>query len=296
MIRSMTGFGEAAMPVDAGTLRVEIKTVNHRFLNTQFRTPPGFDRFERQIQQWIRAFLSRGHVNLSVTLERNEAAADESLPELDVARAVRYRSLLDELNQELDLGGVVGLEHIARFGDIFKTPEPKRRVDVDPVALQRAIETALGTVQEMRAAEGQRLEDDLRGRIVAMSAALDVIAERAPHRLVSERDRLRAAIRDLADDENVDEDRLARELAYLAEKWDIAEELVRFRSHIQMFEDTLAEPSPDGVGKRLGFIVQEMHREANTIGSKANDTGIGHAVVGIKEELERLREQLENVE
>ncbi len=296
MIRSMTGFGEAERVVDAGKLRVEIKTVNHRFLNTHLRTPPGFDRFENQIQQWLRAYLSRGHVNLTVTVDRGGAENGEPLPELDLARADRYRDLLQELGRELELPGAVALEHVARFGDIFRAPDPQRRIDVEPEALKEAIDDAARVVREMREAEGARLEEDLRGRLAAMGAALDVVEARAPERLISERERLRAAIEELAGDDNVDDDRLARELAYLADKWDIAEELVRFRSHITMFEDTLSAPSPDGVGKRLGFIVQEMHREANTIGSKANDTEIGHAVVGIKEELERLREQLENVE
>jgi uncharacterized protein (TIGR00255 family) len=296
MIRSMTGYGEAEREIEAGRVRVEIKTLNHRFLNTHLRTPPGLDRHEPQMQKWIRPFLARGHVNVSVTIERDGSQTAERLPELDLERARRYRELLDTLGSELGIPGEVTLDGVARFGDLFRAPEPQRRFDVDADVLQAVTEQAARDVRAMREAEGQRLEVDLRGRIDAMAGHLDQIEARAPERLVSERERLRAAIRELADRDDVDEERLARELAYLADKWDISEELVRFRSHIELFLEALAEPSDEGVGKRLGFIAQEMHREANTIGSKANDTEIGRAVVGVKEELERLREQLENVE
>jgi uncharacterized protein (TIGR00255 family) len=275
---------------------VEIKTVNHRYLNTQLRTPPGFDRLEHEVQKWIRPFLARGHVNLAVTFERGEGAIEDRLPELDLDRARRYHDLLGQLRDGLGVPGDINLDAIARFGEIFRAPEPQRHVDLPNEIVREVIEEAAKSVLGMREAEGQRIDIDLRGRLDAMSAYIDEIEARAPERLVAERDRLRTAIQDLIDREDVDEDRLARELAYLAEKWDISEEVVRFRSHITMFSDTLGSSTTDGVGKRLGFIVQEMHREANTIGSKANDVTIARAAVGVKEELERLREQLENVE
>jgi uncharacterized protein (TIGR00255 family) len=148
----------------------------------------------------------------------------------------------------------------------------------------------------MREDEGRRLAADLDGRISAIEAALDAIAELAPSRLSAERDRLREAVGELAGGVAVSEDRLAQEIAYLAERWDINEELVRFRSHNELFRELMAANPEEPVGKRLSFLVQEMHREANTIGSKANHAGIAHRVVAIKEEVERLREQVENVE
>jgi uncharacterized protein (TIGR00255 family) len=148
----------------------------------------------------------------------------------------------------------------------------------------------------MRENEGQRLETDLRERLDAIEAALEVIAQRAPARLIAERDRLRKAVAELAGDISVDEERLAREVAYAAERWDISEETVRLRSHIELFRQTLAASADEPVGKRLGFLTQEMHRETNTIGSKSNDAEIEHRVIAVKEELERLREQIENVE
>jgi uncharacterized protein (TIGR00255 family) len=156
-------------------------------------------------------------------------------------------------------------------------------------------EAARGVVR-MRLEEGRRLEADLRARLDALEAALLEVERLAPARLVSERNRLSAAVHELLGDSTLDEQRLALEVALLAERWDVNEELVRFRSHNQLFTDLLDAPDDEPVGKRLAFLVQEMHREANTIGSKANDAAISHLVVAIKDEIERLKEQVENVE
>ncbi len=186
---------------------------------------------------------------------------------------------------------------VARFGDIFRAPEGDRAApEVDEDVLREVTEEALAEVLAMRESEGARLQEDLEGRLATIEGALDNVEARAPERLVAERDRLRNAVRELGGQEQVDQDRLAREIAYLAEKWDINEEIVRFRAHVEHFKDLLAADAGEAVGKRLSFLVQEMHREANTIGSKANDAQIAHAAVAFKEEIERLREQLENVE
>ena len=297
MIRSMTGWGEAERETPAGRLRVEIKTVNHRHFNANLRTPYGFDRIEADIQSWLRPWIARGHVSYSLSLERNGGLSDEQLPQLDLVRANHYRDLIRRLKQELDLAGEVEVGHLVRFSEIFRSPENGRsEPEVDPDAVRGVTEEAVRAVVAMRESEGRRLAEDLDGRLSAIAAELDRVAERAPARLVAERDRLRAAVRELAGQEAADEERLAREIAYLAEKWDINEELVRFRAHVEHFRETMQTPAEEPVGKRLGFLVQEMHREANTIGAKANDAAIARASVAIKEEIERLREQLENVE
>jgi uncharacterized protein (TIGR00255 family) len=148
----------------------------------------------------------------------------------------------------------------------------------------------------MREAEGQRLRDDMEGRLASLEQQLTRVIARAPERLVRERDRLRAAIRELTEQAELDEDRLAREVAYMAERWDLNEEIVRFRSHLDAFREGLAQDGAEAVGKRLSFLVQEMHREVNTMAAKANDAEITRATVIMKEEIERLREQIENVE
>jgi uncharacterized protein (TIGR00255 family) len=185
---------------------------------------------------------------------------------------------------------------LARFSDVFRAPEPD---DLPPVEVEVLREMAAEAAQELvrlREAEGVRLEADLVERLAVMSTQLERVAERAPDRLVQERDRLREAVQELSEQVEVDEDRLAREIAYLADKWDINEEIVRYRSHIELFHEALAGDGSEPVGKRLGFLVQEMHREANTIGSKANDAVITEASMALKEEIERVREQVENVE
>jgi uncharacterized protein (TIGR00255 family) len=297
MIRSMTGYGEGERVLPTGRLRVAIKTVNHRFFNAHLRTPPGYDRFEGPIQSWLKAFFSRGHINLSLTLERDRGSGDDALPELDMERARHYRDLLGALKEELGLPGEVELPAVLRFNDLFRVPESTgQEAEVEETVLREVIEGAARAALEMREKEGGRLQRDLLQRLESMEEELGRIEERAPARLVAERERLRAAIQELSEQAEVDEDRLAKEVAYLADRWDINEEIVRFRAHVQAFRDTLSSDPGDGVGKRLGFLVQEMHREANTIGSKANDLEMGHASVAIREEIERLREQLENVE
>ena len=297
MIRSMTGFGEAEEATDAGLVRVEMKTVNHRFFNASLRTPPGLDRLESEIQSWLRPFIGRGHVTYTLTVDRGLRRGEQALPELDLDKATRYRELLETLRSELDLEGPVELSHVARFGEIFSVPDPaSASADMDTAVIKKLTEAAAGAVVGMREAEGARLQADLEERLEAIETHLALMERRAPERLVEERDRLREAVAELMEGHPVDEDRLAREIAYLAEKWDINEELVRFRSHVELFRETLATDPPEPVGKRLGFVIQEMHREANTIGSKASDSEIGRAAVSLKEEIERLREQLENVE
>lgn len=297
MIRSMTGFGEATRELPKGQLRATVKTVNHRFFNAHLKTPYGFDRYEAEIQSWLKGFFSRGHVNLTLVLDRNRATGPDGLPELDLERARHYSGLLDTLREDLGLSGEVDLSSILRFGDLFQAPEaPVAEEEAGPEVIREAVEEAAKGALAMREAEGARLQEDLSGRLQAMEERLAVIEDRAPGRLVAERDRLQAAIRELSQQDEVDQDRLAKEMAYLAERWDINEEVVRFRAHLDAFGETLDEGDGEPVGKRLGFLVQEMHREANTIASKANDLEIGHASVAIREEIERLREQLENVE
>jgi len=208
-----------------------------------------------------------------------------------------YLALFRDMGTRLGVAGEPDLALITRFNDVIVRDEGEAdQVEVTPEELRAALDDAARQNLGMRQDEGRRLHDDLEGRLRAIDAALRVVEERAPARLVAERDRLRAAIAELAGGVAVDPDRLAQEVAYLAERWDVNEELVRFRSHNELFRELLAAEAAEPVGKRLSFLVQEMNREANTIGSKANDAAISHRVVAIKEEIERLREQVENVE
>lgn len=295
MIRSMTGFGEAERETPVGLLRVEIKTVNHRFFHANVRLPSGYDRYDSQLQAVLRERIGRGHVSCSMSIDRATATA-EVAPIVDLEKAVHYRDALKLLKSELGLEGEVDLAQIARFGDLFRAPDSSMATLLEVDVLEAVVRTALDGLVAMRETEGARMEVDLREQLSSLAEQIDRVRDCAPQRLLSERDRLREAIRELTDVDDIDEDRLAKEMAYLAEKWDINEEIVRFRSHLELFSETLDVPSDEPVGKRLGFVLQEMHREANTIGSKANHAEIAQAAVVMKEEIERLREQLENIE
>ena len=294
MIRSMTGYGEAERDSPAGRLRMEVKTVNHRFFNASIKTPAGFDRFERDIAETLKESLPRGHVSVSLTLHRS--AREDPGPRVDLDRARQVREALEALQAELDVPGAVDLAMLARFGELFRPPETDGAAELEPAWIQELASAAGTRARAMREAEGERLQIDLENRLSSAEEALDLIEARAPARLTAERDRLREAVKELSAQVDVDEDRLAREIAYLAEKWDISEEVVRFRSHIELFRETVVGDGAEPVGKRLSFLVQEMHREANTIGAKANDAEISHVSVALKEDVERIREQVENVE
>lgn len=295
MIRSMTGYGEAEFDTPGGRLRLEVKTVNHRFFNASIKTPSGFDKYEKDISDALKRHLARGHISAFLSIDR-ASVETESMPEVDLEKARGYLTALEALRGELELEGTADLAMIARFGDIFRAPERDRTVGIEPPMIIELTETAATACKAMRDAEGSRLSDDLSARLSAIGTQLDLVESRAPERLVEHRDRLRDSVRELTEQVEVDEDRLAREIAYLAERWDINEEVVRFRSHVELFREALDGDGSEPIGKRLGFLVQEMHREANTVGSKANDAEIAQASVSMKEEVERLREQVENVE
>lgn len=296
MIRSMTGFGEAEREATAGRLRAEAKTVNHRFFSAQLRLPAAVDRYEPQVREWLREFLPRGHVNFSIRIEALDGTNGAPALQLDEPRAREYVRVLRDMKERLGLAGDVEIGLLAgRMGE-FISPADAAAAELSVEDVRAVTEGAARATLAMREVEGERLRQDLEARLVGMETAMAVIAEQAPARLVAERDRLRASIQALAGDVAVDEERLAREVAYMADRWDISEELVRLRAHIDVFRGLIEGDGSEPVGKRLGFLAQEMHRESNTIGSKANDAVIEHQVIALKDEIERLREQIENVE
>jgi uncharacterized protein (TIGR00255 family) len=298
MIRSMTGYGEAELDTPAGRLRAEARTVNHRYFSLNLKLGKGLDRYEAQIRDALRSLLPRGHVNFSLRLERAAAGfAEGEVPlRVDEAKLVRYVEILRGLKQRLDLPGEVDLSLLSRFVDLVvdEDDEEKLLPELEPVreVTLAAARAAVG----MRREEGLRLAVDLEERLAGIETAMARIEELAPARLVAERDRMRRVVTELLEGIPTDDDRIAREIAYIAERWDVSEELVRLRSHIELFRESLAAESEEPVGKRLSFLTQEMNRETNTVGSKANDAAIEHQVIAIKDEIERLREQVENVE
>jgi uncharacterized protein (TIGR00255 family) len=297
MIRSMTGYGDAELATAAGRLRAEARTVNHRFFSINLRLGRGLERFEPLIRDTLRAQIPRGHVNFSLRLENGDAAGDDVVAlRLDEAKVARYVELLRALQTKLQLPGEIDLALLSRFVDLVVDEDAGEEIAVDGADVAEVTSRAARAVVAMRYEEGRRLGEDLEQRLAGIEAAMVRVAELAPQRLVSERDRMRRVVAELLEGVPLDEDRIAREIAYIAERWDVSEELVRLRSHIELFRASMADPGSDPVGKRLSFLIQEMNRETNTIGSKANDAAVEHQVIAIKDEIERLREQIENVE
>ncbi|UCC72621.1 MAG: YicC family protein [Gemmatimonadota bacterium] len=293
MIRSMTGFGEVQRETAVGLVSVQLRTVNHRHFHTHFRLPVGAERWEAELTGILREGISRGSVHYRLSFQPGPGVVHPV--QVDHERLSAYLSVLHEIKERHGLTGEIDVGLVTRFGDIFQSaPDELELLPFDEVA--EATRTALAMAVGMRGREGEALADDLRASLGQMVQALDAIEVRAPARLSEERDRLRAVVAELSGDTQVDEDRLAREIAYLAERWDINEEIVRLRSHMREFEQLLQDGGLEPVGKRLGFWIQEMLREANTIGSKANDAEVARLAVEIKTAIEKLREQVENVE
>lgn len=291
MIRSMTGFGTAEGKVGTSRVSVEVRSVNHRFFNPSIKLPASLSRWELETREALRRSVSRGHVTLTARVERAESAPAAGIDE------ERFRSYVDRLRQLKEryvLDGPIDMATVLRMPDVVSTEAAEDQGTAQE--LTAIVDRAVAALTESRGAEGDRLAAFLRERMATIEAAVGRLAERAPARLVEQRERLRASVAELAGGIQVDEQRLAQEIAIMADRLDVDEELDRFRSHLTAFREALASASPDGIGKRLGFLLQELLREANTTGSKANDAVMVREVVGIKEELERIREQVENLE
>ena len=287
----MTGFGAAEGPVAGGVLRVEIRSVNHRFFNLSVRVPGELAGYESELREQLRRDFERGHLAVSgrwiVTPSSSNGAAA-----IDPVRTRAAVARLRELQSAAGLTGEISLELVLRQVDVVPHhdgPAPIAWSEVEPVIAQAAAQC-----REARVREGTVLAQELVDRLAALRTDADKIKELAPARSARERDRMRQAVAQLLDGRPVDEERLAQEIVFLTERHDVTEELVRFDAHLIACQDALREAGP--VGKQLGFLAQELGREVNTIGSKANDAAMQHVVVAMKGELERFREQLENLE
>ncbi len=287
----MTGFGTASGPVGRATLIVDVRSVNHRFFSPALKLPPALARWEAEVRELVRRRVARGHVTVTARLE-SERSADTRIDTAAFAAAV---ATLRALRTQYALGGELDVATVLRVpGVVGGVREEDAVEDVAPALA--VVDAALDALLAMRRAEGARLAEVLRTRLQAAETIVGRLAERAPERVSAYRQRLTANVAALLNGVAVDEHRLAQEVALSAERWDIGEELDRFRSHAVAFHEALNADDDEPVGKRLGFLLQELLREANTTGSKSNDAEMQRDVVTIKEELERLREQVENLE
>jgi uncharacterized protein (TIGR00255 family) len=288
----MTGFGAATGRFGAQRVTVELRTVNHRFFNSNIKLPGSMTRWEGDVREVLRKAIARGHVSLSARTER-DAPGDNGLM-VDEQRFSDYVEVLRGLQKRHGLTSEIDVATILRLPDVLGGEARDESGTGEELAA--IVQDAMSALTQMREAEGARIEAMLDERITIVERAVDRIAARAPERLVFERERLRESVKELSGGVDVDPQRLAQEIAILADRLDVAEEVDRFRAHVEAFRVALHAQKDGQVGKRLGFLLQEMLREANTTGSKARDAIMTHDVVAVKEELERIAEQVENVE
>ena len=286
----MTGFGAAEGDVNGRRVRVEIRTVNHRWFNLALKLPADLAGIEPELRDLLRRQFERGHVSAQVHW-LDQPVLTESI---DLARAEAVVGTLRELQRRFGLGGDVTLELVARQADVFGARHAGGVAEIGWASFAPVVGAAVVECRAARQREGALLADELSARLDELARAADRVAEQAPGRLIRERDRLTANVRQLLDGRSADEQRIAQEIAIAADRLDITEELVRLRSHLAAARAALTDGQ--AVGKQLGFLAQELGREVNTLGSKANDAAITRTVVMMKAELEKIREQLENLE
>ena len=292
MIRSMTGYGRSEQIVDGRAVTVEIKSVNHRYFEFSCRTTLGYSFLEEKLKSFLQGRITRGKVDAYISVEALESAQTQVLVNHSLAEG--YVQALRELAERYGLRDDISVSTVSRYSDIFsvhKAPEDEEAVWN---SVQQAAEEALKNFLAMREAEGERLRADVLSRAGTIMQLVDEIETRSPQTVAEYQERLRQKIQELLGDNTVDEQRLLTETAIFADKVAVAEETVRLRSHFRQMEEMMKTDAP--IGRKLDFLVQEMNREANTIGSKAVDSKIAYLVVDIKAEIEKIREQIQNIE
>jgi uncharacterized protein (TIGR00255 family) len=288
----MTGYGKGEASTPHGSFIVEIRSVNHRYGEISVRLPRSFYALENEIKRLASSLLKRGKIDISV--QWDEATAANAVPQLDMVVARGYYDAYARLAKELNLPQDAAPSYILSLKGVMK----EVAVSVDETELQpqllAAVLSAVTDLDSMRSREGEALSDDLKARRKLIAGWSAQIGERTPQMVIEYRQKLKARLEQLLDGVEMDESRLSQEVALLADRCDITEELVRLSSHFSQFDEALAGTEP--VGRKLDFLMQEMNREVNTIGSKSNDAGITNLVIQIKAEMEKMREQVQNVE
>lgn len=292
MIASMTGFGKGIAEGEGGQVSVEVRSVNGRYGDVTIHMPRTLSELEPRIKECVLGQFSRGRVDVSVSFLG--AISEQGVPVLKPEVAMAYKRGLEAIRDQVGISGTIDLMRLAAMPQVFAFESSQSDFETLWLLVQKALQRAIDGCLSMRVAEGKKLTEDFTKRIAYLEQLIDKVEGLAPGRVEMVRKRLREKLDQLLTPEQVDENRLMMEIALLAERSDITEECVRFRSHNAQFLDMLARE--EAVGRRLNFLLQEMLREANTIGSKAGDAGIAHVVVDIKEEIEKLKEQVQNIE
>ncbi|MBE3588949.1 MAG: YicC family protein [Thermoanaerobacteraceae bacterium] len=292
MLKSMTGFGRGEASGQGKRFTVELKAVNHRFGEIFLRLPRNMVSLEDRIRRVIQSRIARGRVDGYISME--ECAEKSQVVKVDKGLAASYYKALEELQSILGLKGAITLEHLTGLPGVLVLEEPEEEVEKWWPVIQEALDGALEGLLAMRRSEGARLRADMDGRLDRIALILKQIEDRAPRVVAEYHQRLTQRLAEWMPGTTLDESRLAMEVAIFAERSSITEEVVRLYSHLAQFRGFMDVTEP--VGRKLDFLLQEMHREINTIASKAGDQEISRAVVEMKSELEKIREQVQNIE
>ena len=294
MIKSMTGFGRSEYSDEKRSVTAEVRSVNHRYCDVSVKMPRRYSFAEETLKKAVKEILSRGKIDVSISVVN--LTEDDVTVKLNTSVAEQYKSSLTELKEQFGLQDEISLDLIAGLPDVMKTVPEIEDEDAITEALKIPVVEAVKKLDAMRQLEGEKLKEDLLKRREIIKDITGKIKERAPLVVEEHKQKLEDRISQLLDKSvEIPEDRLAVEVAVFADKCDITEELVRLDSHMDQMQKILGE-GKQAVGKRLDFLVQEMNREANTIGSKANDLEITNYMLTIKSEVEKIREQVQNIE
>ena len=292
MVLSMTGYGRARLTLHGRDITVEIKSVNSRYFEYSSRMPRGYSFLEDKLKKLVNGKIARGKAELNLTIVNVEAPDTVITPNVELAR--QYKAAMDEMARQLGMRNDVTLSGLCRFPDMFsavhaEADEAELWQDVQAVAA-----AALENFVAMRAAEGAKLREDVLARLCTLEKDVGVIEQTSAARVQKYTDKLYARLKELLDGRDIDDARILTEAAIFADKTAVDEETVRLRSHIRQYRDILALSEP--VGRKLDFLTQELNRETNTIGSKCNELDITRVVVEVKGEIEKIREQIQNLE
>ncbi len=292
MVKSMTGYGRARETRNNRDITVELRSVNNRYLDCTVKLPRAYVFAEDAIKTRVQKAISRGKVDVFVTID--SSAADEAVVKVNAPLAVSYRAALCELGEALGLESDVSLMSIAKFPDVLTVTKAEEDLETIGADICAVLDAALAAYNAMRATEGERLAVDISGRLDTIERITSLVEERSPETVKEYRAKLTARMEEVLQSTTIDEARILTEAAIFADKVAVDEETVRLRSHLAQLRGMLASNEP--MGRKMDFLIQEVNRESNTIGSKCNDLTIAREVVELKAEVEKIREQVQNIE
>ena len=292
MVKSMTGYGRAREMRNGRDITVEVRSVNNRYLDCTVKMPRAYIFAEDRMKARVQQAISRGKVDVFVTIDAS--AADEAVVAVNEPLARGYYEALTRLKTMFSLPGEVTPEVLAKFPDVLAVTKAEEDVEAIAADICAVLDDALAAYNDMRAVEGEKLAADVAGRVTTIETVVGKVEERSPQTVAAYRQRLEAKMQEVLQSTTIDESRILTEAAIFADKIAVDEETVRLRSHIAQLRAMLVSDEP--VGRKLDFLIQEVNRECNTIGSKCNDLTIAQDVVNMKAEVEKIREQVQNME